>query len=301
MHELKNSIPTLLISSVYSGIVIYFSTQGYTKVYLDYQTHHPFWAFAGFFIILLIDDAWFYWLHRLLHHPKLYKYVHQVHHESIDVNPFTSLSFHWVEAALLTLWIIPVSFILPIYAPILGLVQVWGLFDNLKGHLGYEFFPANFNKSPLQFMTTSTHHSMHHSKFNGNYGVHFRFWDKLFGTEFNDYEHTFEQIQQRKKGLTIITNQEEIGAIKAQAIVHFKGKHAINVYENETLLDAIIWADLAVPYACREGKCGTCKCQLVEGKVSMKAHEALEQQEVNRRFILACQSIPATEGLTIEY
>jgi sterol desaturase/sphingolipid hydroxylase (fatty acid hydroxylase superfamily) len=37
-------------------------------------------------------------------------------------------------------------------------------------------------------------------KFNGNYGVHFRIWDKLFGTEFKDYEKTFDEIQDRKKG-----------------------------------------------------------------------------------------------------
>jgi sterol desaturase/sphingolipid hydroxylase (fatty acid hydroxylase superfamily) len=43
---------------------------------------------------------------------------------------------------------------------------------------------------------------MHHSKFNGNYGVHFRIWDRLLGTEFKDYEKTFDEIQNRKKGKT---------------------------------------------------------------------------------------------------
>jgi sterol desaturase/sphingolipid hydroxylase (fatty acid hydroxylase superfamily) len=41
---------------------------------------------------------------------------------------------------------------------------------------------------------------MHHKKFKGNYGVHFRFWDKLMGTEFNDYESQYDAIQERKKG-----------------------------------------------------------------------------------------------------
>jgi sterol desaturase/sphingolipid hydroxylase (fatty acid hydroxylase superfamily) len=40
---------------------------------------------------------------------------------------------------------------------------------------------------------------MHHSKFDGNYGVHFRFWDKLLGTEFKDYEAQFDKIQARKQ------------------------------------------------------------------------------------------------------
>jgi Delta7-sterol 5-desaturase len=51
----------------------------------------------------------------------------------------------------------------------------------------------------LKFMTSSTHHNMHHSKFNGNYGIHFRIWDRLFGTEFKDYETEYDKIQERKK------------------------------------------------------------------------------------------------------
>jgi hypothetical protein len=46
---------------------------------------------------------------------------------------------------------------------------------------------------------------MHHSKFNGNYGVHFRIWDRLLGTEFKDYETEYDKIQERKKKKPIIT------------------------------------------------------------------------------------------------
>ena len=81
----------------------------------------------------------------------------------------------------------------------LALVQLWGLLDNIKAHLGYEFYPTNFNKGWLRFMTSSTHHNMHHSKFKGNYGVHFRMWDKLLGTEFKEYETEFDKVRNRKK------------------------------------------------------------------------------------------------------
>jgi sterol desaturase/sphingolipid hydroxylase (fatty acid hydroxylase superfamily) len=40
---------------------------------------------------------------------------------------------------------------------------------------------------------------MHHSKFKGNYGVHFRFWDRLMKTEFKDYEAEYDKIQERKR------------------------------------------------------------------------------------------------------
>lgn len=197
-RELKNSIFTLLVGATFSSIIIYFSTQGYTKIYTNFSDHHPFFAIFGFFILLLIDDTWFYGCHRLLHHPKIYRFVHLEHHKSIDVNPFTSMSFHVLESLLLTLWILPAAFIMPIYAPVLMLVQLWGLFDNVKAHLGYEFYPAKLNKSWFWFLTSSTHHNMHHSKFNGNYGVHFRIWDKLLGTEFKEYESEYDKIQARK-------------------------------------------------------------------------------------------------------
>lgn len=196
--ELKNAIGTLSVGALFSSIVIYASTLGYTKIYTDFDDYHLAWSLLGFFILLIIDDTWFYWMHRLLHHPRIYKYIHKEHHLSIDVNPYSSLSFHWAEALLLSFWIIPASFILPIYAPVLLVVQLWGALDNIKAHLGYELYPAWWHKSWFRFLTTSTHHNMHHSKFNGNYGVHFRFWDKVCGTEFEDYEATFDEIQMRK-------------------------------------------------------------------------------------------------------
>ncbi len=203
-RELKNSLLTLLVGASFSSVLIYISTQGYTKIYTDISEHHWGWAVSGFFIVLLIDDTWFYWVHRLLHHPRIYKYVHYEHHKSIDVNPFTSMSFHVIEALALTLWILPASYFIPLYAPALLLVQIWGLLDNVKSHLGYELYPASLNKGPLRFLTSSTFHNMHHSKFRGNYGVHFRIWDKMLGTEFKDYEQEYDVIQERKSSGRVV-------------------------------------------------------------------------------------------------
>lgn len=209
--ELKNAFFTLLVGALFSSIVIYLGTKGYTKIYLRFTDHSPLLGFAGFFILLLVDDTWFYWCHRLLHHKAIFRYVHVVHHKSIDVNPFTSLSFHWLEPFLLSFWIFPVALFVPIYAPVLGFVQIWGLLDNIKSHLGYELYPANLNKSWLRFLTSSTHHNMHHSKFTGNYGVHFRIWDRLLGTEFKNYEAEYDKIQQRKRAsIHKDTNEENI-------------------------------------------------------------------------------------------
>ena len=197
--ELINSFFVLLVSTAFILVVYFLKSKGYTKIYTDVNEYPKFFAYFGFLILLFVDDTWFYWVHRLLHHPKIYKYVHKVHHKSIDVNPFTSLSFHWLEAFMLTFWIIPISLFFPVYLPALVALQIWGFLDNIKSHLGYEFFPSWWNKSIGKIMTSSTHHNMHHSKFNGNYGVHFRIWDKLFKTEFENYEEEFDKIQLRKR------------------------------------------------------------------------------------------------------
>lgn len=198
--ELLNSLFTFMISTLFVSVIYLLKTMGYTKIYTDINQYPKFFAYGGPFIFLVLDDTWFYWMHRLLHHPRIFKYIHITHHKSIDVNPFTSLSFHWAETLLLTIWIVPVSMVFPMYLPAFGILQIWGLVNNIKSHLGYEFFPSWWNKSIGKLMTSSTHHNMHHSKFNGNYGVHFRIWDTLLGTEFNDYEKTFDEIQERKKG-----------------------------------------------------------------------------------------------------
>lgn len=197
--ELINSLFALMVSTFFVLIIYYLKDKGHTKIYADINEYPRFFAYFGFIIFLIIDDTWFYWVHRLLHHPKIFKYVHKVHHNSIDVNPFTSLSFHWFEIFALTFWIIPFSLFFPMYLPALGILQIWGFLDNIKSHLGYEFFPSWWNKSFGKLMTSSTHHNMHHSKFQGNYGVHFRIWDRLLKTEFKDYEAEFDKIQKRKK------------------------------------------------------------------------------------------------------
>lgn len=197
--ELKNAILIFLVGAFSSGTVLYMNSLGYNKIYKNFADYSPFWGIASFFVIWIIDDAWFYWTHRLMHHRSTYRYVHVVHHQSIDVTPFSSMSFHVVEAFLLSCWIFPVSFVIPLYAPALGAFQLWGLLNNIKAHLGYELYPASFNKGWLRLLTSSTHHNMHHSKLKGNYSLHFRFWDKICGTEFRDYEVTFDQVQARKQ------------------------------------------------------------------------------------------------------
>jgi len=203
--EIKNILITSIAGAFYPTIITILGLYGYTKIYFDLNQYGVWYAIFSFVFLWVFDDAWFYWVHRTLHSPRFYKYIHATHHKSLDINPYSSFSFHIIEAALLTIYIVPLSLIMPINAGVLGVLQLVGLFNNIKSHLGYEFYPKFFDKTPLKYLVTSTHHNLHHTRYNGNYGLHFRFWDIICGTEFSDYSQTLEKIK-NKKNQTIKDN-----------------------------------------------------------------------------------------------
>ena len=186
------------------------------------------------------------------------------------------------------------------YLPALMVLQMYGLLDNIKSHLGYEFFPTKFNKSWLSFLSTSTYHNMHHSKFNGNYGVHFRFWDRLCGTEFIDYEQEFSSIKNRSNELFANENLTVNTNLFANVIVNYKGTSQVGINQGETILESLLREKIMVPHACKRGNCGTCKCQLIKGEVDTKPSRAITEEEIKKGKILICQSTSKTESVEIK-
>jgi lathosterol oxidase len=196
-REVLHTLVTMLAGTTSAGALIALHAAGRTKLVDGAVSTHVVlaWVAAG----VLFNDAWFYGWHRLLHHPKLFRYVHVVHHRSLDVNPFTSYSFHAVEAFILGLWVVPAGLLLPIPMASIGALQVIGLGNNLMAHLGYEFLPRWLLKVPLlRWTNTATFHSLHHTRSRGNFGLHTRLWDRLFGTELPDYEQVFLERGRRE-------------------------------------------------------------------------------------------------------
>src|SRR5699024_4347204 len=70
---------------------------------------------------------------------------------------------------------------------------------------------------------------------------------------------------------------------------------------NETVLNAALRVRPDVPFACAGGVCGTCRARLVEGSVQMRENYALEPDELERGYVLTCQSRPTSEHITIDY
>jgi ring-1,2-phenylacetyl-CoA epoxidase subunit PaaE len=68
-----------------------------------------------------------------------------------------------------------------------------------------------------------------------------------------------------------------------------------------SVLDATLTVRTDAPYACKGGVCGTCRAKLVDGKVEMARHYALDDDELDEGFVLACQSVPVTPKVTLDF
>jgi len=69
---------------------------------------------------------------------------------------------------------------------------------NAVGHCGYELFPAFRGKPLLGWLTTVTHHDLHHAQAGWNFGLYFTFWDKVMGTEHPEYQEKFAKAVRYK-------------------------------------------------------------------------------------------------------
>ncbi|MFK8012807.1 MAG: 2Fe-2S iron-sulfur cluster-binding protein [Marinicellaceae bacterium] len=78
---------------------------------------------------------------------------------------------------------------------------------------------------------------------------------------------------------------------------HFEIKQG----QEKTLLDAALESDIKIPYSCKAGVCATCRCQLVKGEVEMLNNYSLEDWELEKGYILTCQSIPKTKKISIDF
>lgn len=207
IREILHSMQTTVVFAAIACLVFYTPIRHLTKVYTNLADYPTWWLYASVVLSLVIHDTYFYWMHRLLHHPAIFKYAHVLHHKSTNPSPWASYSFHFLEAWTEGLVLLVIVVILPMHAISIGLFVLIGFMINVYGHLGYEIAPKWLRHTILfQLSNTSVHHNLHHSKFVGNYGLYFRFWDRVMGTEHPDYVKEYDRVQQNrlaKKGAII--------------------------------------------------------------------------------------------------
>ena len=185
-REIGWSLLSAILYGIPAGIAAHlWITRGWTRIYGDVHDWPLWWLPVSVFVYLTIHDTWFYWTHRAMHHwPALFRAAHAVHHESRPPTAWAAMSFHPWEA-LSAAWLIPLlTFLIPIHVAALGVVLFTMTFFGVTNHMGWEILPRRWVEGWLgRHLISASHHHVHHQHYRSNYGLYFRFWDKLCGTD----------------------------------------------------------------------------------------------------------------------
>ena len=199
-RELAYSLLTLLIFGLVGAATIMARKAGYTQMYFRIGKFGWPWFFTSIVLTIFLHDAYFYWTHRLMHHPRLFRLFHRAHHLSTNPTPWASYAFDPLEAVVQAA-IFPLAVtVMPMHPLAFFVFMLWQITFNVAGHTGYEFYPRWLLDSWFgKIINTPTNHIMHHEYFRGNYGLYFNLWDRLMGTNHARYEARFREVTTRAK------------------------------------------------------------------------------------------------------
>lgn len=181
--------------SAYEVLMFWAMANGYAPVLGLWD--NPVWFAA----LILLTPMWisfhFYWIHRWLHWPPLYRLAHALHHRNTNVGPWSGLSMHPLEhilffSSVLIHWLVAAH---PIH--ILFHMQHQAL-TAATSHAGFEGLVVG-DRNRLALGTF--HHQMHHRYFECNYGNLEVPWDQWFGSFHDGTEEAHARMKARRRRL----------------------------------------------------------------------------------------------------
>lgn len=194
-REVKWSMVTALIFSLAGAVTILLWQNGYTKVYDDVNLYGWWYLPVSLLASMLLHETYYYWVHRWMHKPAIFKIVHKVHHDSNTTSPWTAFSFHPLEGLLQAIVLPLTLMILPMHLYVILCQLTLMTLSSVINHLDIEIYPKKFYKHTVgKWFIGATHHSLHHRQFRYNFGLYFTFWDKWKRTESPIYEQEFENV-----------------------------------------------------------------------------------------------------------
>jgi 3-ketosteroid 9alpha-monooxygenase subunit B len=108
--------------------------------------------------------------------------------------------------------------------------------------------------------------------------------------------------QQEKDAQALAPSSDTSTDIPAQVTVILGGKTTvIDYHARDTVLETARRGGLRPPFSCEAGNCATCMAFLKSGSVTMRANNALTDDEVAEGWILTCQSLPSGQDVVVEY
>ena len=201
-YKFRDQVHDNMFWSLISGVSIWTTFQalmlwGMANGYLPTIEFfdNPIWFLALFVLIPIWSAFHFYWIHRLLHVPFMYKRFHALHHRNVNVGPWSGLSMHPVEHLLYfsTVLIHAVVASHPVHLINHLIYQTLGA---AMTHTGYENLLI---KDKRRLVLGTFFHQLHHRFFECNYGNQEMPWDRWFGTFHDGTDERAREIRQRKK------------------------------------------------------------------------------------------------------
>jgi sterol desaturase/sphingolipid hydroxylase (fatty acid hydroxylase superfamily) len=197
--DIRLSVFSASVFALGAAFIMWQYHLGNTRLYLDLHQYGRWYLAVSFVAVLILQDTYFYFVHRAFHHPLVFKWMHYGHHHSGDPSPWTSFAFDLPEAFVQALFFIIIVFALPLHfstlIAVLLSMSIWSVWN----HLGFEVFPASFSRHWLgKWLIGSTHHALHHRKYNLHFGLYFTFWDRIMGTQDPNYDQMFDAILKRQ-------------------------------------------------------------------------------------------------------
>eukprot|EP00002_Diphylleia_rotans_P032612 TRINITY_DN6862_c0_g5_i1.p1 TRINITY_DN6862_c0_g5~~TRINITY_DN6862_c0_g5_i1.p1 ORF type:complete len:276 (-),score=48.30 TRINITY_DN6862_c0_g5_i1:287-1114(-) len=144
---------------------------------------------AQLFFCMCCEDTLFYWSHRALHHPSIYKHVHKQHHKFKYSIGLASQYAHPIENIANSFNLLFGPVVLRAHPVVFLLWFTIRIAETVDAHSGYQF-PFSPFEMLLKIQGGSARHDFHHSHNVGSYGSWFKFWDWVCGTDkpFKEYQ-----------------------------------------------------------------------------------------------------------------
>lgn len=188
LQDIRLSIVSAVIFALAAAAVMLMYDAGSTLLYSDFGQYSWWYLGLSFIAVLVLQDAYFYLIHRLFHHPWLFKRFHQGHHRSGTPTPWTSFAFDPPEALIQGLFLVGIVFVVPLHfvtaTAVLITMTLWAVFNHLGCELQGSYLPPWLSR----WFIGPAHHLVHHRKYRVHYGLYFTVWDYLLGTQDPAYD-----------------------------------------------------------------------------------------------------------------
>ena len=105
-----------------------------------------------------------------------------------------------------------------------------------------------------------------------------------------------------RKGVKPKAQQQDAANHATVTVIMDGHKKAFEMHRDDAnIVDAAADNGIELPYSCKGGVCATCRCHVRDGEVTMATNYGLEPWEVDKGFVLACQSRPVSDKITLDY